>query len=121
MPSPLVMLHLGLGFFHRAHQALYIHRLIESGDDRWALAGGNTRPDMMELMASLAKITSANGGEAIAPEELNGLLRRIKEQPRDREVATETKFTPWDRPEFFLMTVGLLCGEWYLRKRWGLV
>jgi hypothetical protein len=74
-----------------------------------------------ELMASLAKITSASGGEAIAPEELPALLKRIKEQPRDREVATETKFTPWDRPEFFLMTVGLLCGEWYLRKRWGLV
>ncbi len=74
-----------------------------------------------ELMASLAKITSASGGEAIAPEELPSLLKRIKEQPRDREVATETKFTPWDSPPFFLLTVGLLCGEWYLRKRWGLV
>ena len=58
MSAPFVMLHLGLGFFHRAHQALYIHRLIESGDSGWVLAGGNTRPDMMELMASL----SAQGG-----------------------------------------------------------
>src|SRR5262249_43163690 len=58
---------LGLGFFHRAHQALYIHRLIESGDDRWALAGGNTRPDMMELMASLAAQGGAYTLETVTP------------------------------------------------------
>ena len=67
MSAPLVMLHLGLGFFHRAHQALYLHRLIESGENGWVLAGGNTRPDMMELMAKLA----AQGGkytlETVAP------------------------------------------------------
>lgn len=67
MSAPLVMLHLGLGFFHRAHQAVYVHRLIESGDNGWVLAGGNTRPDMMELMANLA----AQGGrytlETVAP------------------------------------------------------
>jgi len=67
MSSPLVMLHLGLGFFHRAHQALYIHRLIESGDDSWALAGGNTRPDMMELMASLAAQGGAYTLETVTP------------------------------------------------------
>ena len=59
MSAPLVMLHLGLGFFHRAHQAVYLHQLIESGDRGWVLAGGNTRPDMVELIASLA----AQGGE----------------------------------------------------------
>ena len=58
MSAPLVMLHLGLGFFHRAHQAVYVHRLRESGDQAWVLAGGNTRPDMVELIASLA----AQGG-----------------------------------------------------------
>jgi hypothetical protein len=74
-----------------------------------------------ELMASLAKLTADSGGEAIAPEQLPDLLKRIKEQPRDREVATETKYTPWDSPPFFLIIVGLLCVEWYLRKRWGWV
>ena len=74
-----------------------------------------------ELMASLAKMTAANGGEAVAPEQLPALLKRIKEQPRDREVATETKYTPWDRPYFFLIVVGLLCVEWYLQQRWGWV
>jgi D-arabinitol 4-dehydrogenase len=67
MSAPLVMLHLGLGFFHRAHQAWYLHRLMESGDNGWVLAGGNTRADAMELIASLA----AQGGmytlETVAP------------------------------------------------------
>ncbi len=55
----LVMLHLGLGSFHRAHQAVYMHQLIASGDARWSLAGGNIRPDMAETIAALA----VQGGE----------------------------------------------------------
>jgi D-arabinitol 4-dehydrogenase len=57
--SPLVVLHIGLGSFHRAHQAVYMHNLIASGDTRWALAGGNIRPDMVDTIAALA----AQGGE----------------------------------------------------------
>jgi D-arabinitol 4-dehydrogenase len=67
MSSPLVILHLGLGFFHRAHQALYIHRLHESGDASWALAGGNTRPDMLELIANLARQGGAYTLETVTP------------------------------------------------------
>ena len=51
----LVMLHLGLGSFHRAHQAVYLQRLIEAGDTRWSLAGGNLRPDMPETIAALQR------------------------------------------------------------------
>jgi len=57
--QPLVMLHLGLGSFHRAHQALYLHRLRQTGDTRWVIAGGNIRPDMAETLAALR----AQGGE----------------------------------------------------------
>jgi hypothetical protein len=74
-----------------------------------------------ELMASLSKLTEASGGDAVPPEQLPALLKKIKEEPRDREVETETKVTPWDSTPFFLLVVGLLCGEWYLRKRWGWV
>lgn len=56
---PLVMLHLGLGSFHRAHQAVYVHQLRATGDTRWQLAGGNLRPDMAETIAGLV----AQGGE----------------------------------------------------------
>ncbi len=74
-----------------------------------------------ELMASLAKMTAASGGQVVAPEQLPDLLKRIKNEPRDREVETETKYTPWDSPPFFLLIVSLLITEWYLRKRWGWV
>ena len=67
MSAPLVMLHLGLGFFHRAHQAVYVHRLRESGDQAWVLAGGNTRPDMVELIASLAAQGGAYTLETVTP------------------------------------------------------
>jgi len=62
-----VMLHLGVGSFHRAHQALYMHRLRASGDTRWSLAGGNTRPDMPETMAALAAQGGAYTLETVAP------------------------------------------------------
>ena len=48
-----IMLHIGLGSFHRAHQAVYVHRLRETGDRSWAIVGGNSRPDMAETMAAL--------------------------------------------------------------------
>ena len=54
-----VILHIGLGSFHRAHQAVYLHRLIEQGDTTWTIAGGNIRADMADTMAALA----AQGGE----------------------------------------------------------
>src|SRR5262252_8782147 len=50
---PRVMLHLGVGSFHRAHQALYLHRLIEAGDADWEIAGGNLRPDMADTIDAL--------------------------------------------------------------------
>ena len=61
------MLHLGLGSFHRAHQAVYLHALIQTGDSAWTLAGGNTRPDMADTMAALAAQGGAYTLETISP------------------------------------------------------
>lgn len=66
MTTP-VMLHLGLGSFHRAHQAVYLHQLIQSGDSRWTLASGNTRPDMAETIAALLAQGGAYTLETISP------------------------------------------------------
>ena len=62
-----VILHLGLGSFHRAHQAVYLHRLMESGDASWQLAGGNTRPDMAETIDALVRSGGAYTLETISP------------------------------------------------------
>ncbi|MCY1211208.1 Mannitol 2-dehydrogenase [compost metagenome] len=66
-PSEFTVLHLGLGSFHRAHQAVYLQRLIDAGDTRWSLSGANIRPDMAEVVAAL----QAQGGrytlETVSP------------------------------------------------------
>lgn len=64
---PLVMLHLGLGSFHRAHQAVYQQALHDAGDTRWVLAGGNIRPDMADTVAALQAQGGAYTLETISP------------------------------------------------------
>ena len=40
------IVHVGLGNFHRAHQAWYLHRLLELGlDHDWAIIGAGVRPN----------------------------------------------------------------------------
>jgi len=73
------------------------------------------------LMSSLAAMTKDAGGQALAPEELPSLLARLKKQPLEVEVDREVKESPWDTWPFFLLFVGILSTEWYLRKKWGLV
>ncbi len=63
-----VILHLGLGSFHRAHQAVYLHELHQRGDTRWSLAGGNLRPDMAETMAALQAQGGAYTLETVTPQ-----------------------------------------------------
>ena len=66
--KPFLMLHLGLGSFHRAHQALYLHQLQQSGDTRWVLAGGNIRPDMAETIDALIAQNGAYTLETVTPQ-----------------------------------------------------
>ena len=63
----LVMLHLGLGSFHRAHQALYLQRLIDTGDTRWSLAGGNLRADMADVITALQRQRGEYTLETVSP------------------------------------------------------
>ncbi|WP_020561236.1 D-arabinitol 4-dehydrogenase [Thiofilum flexile] len=51
--SVLTQLHLGLGSFHRAHQAVYMQALHDRGDYSWRIVGGNLRPDMLDTIAAL--------------------------------------------------------------------
>lgn len=62
-----VILHLGLGSFHRAHQAVYLHQLHQLGDTEWSLAGGNIRPDMVDTIEALHAQGGAYSLETISP------------------------------------------------------
>lgn len=49
----LVQLHLGLGSFHRAHQAMYLQNLHDLGDTQWSIFAGNLRADMLSTIDTL--------------------------------------------------------------------
>ena len=64
----LRILHLGLGSFHRAHQAVYLQQLHQLGDTQWTLAGGNLRPDMPETIAALKEQQGKYTLETVSPQ-----------------------------------------------------
>jgi len=51
--TSLTQLHLGLGSFHRAHQAVYQQNLHDKGDTDWQIVAGNIRPDMQSTIDAL--------------------------------------------------------------------
>jgi D-arabinitol 4-dehydrogenase len=69
------ILHLGLGSFHRAHQAVYVHQLRQTGDTRWSITGGNLRPDMLDTMAALQAQGGAYTLETITPQDEHSYTR----------------------------------------------
>ena len=77
------------------------------------------------LLDMLARITSRVGGKAVAPEQLPRLLDDIKANPPKNEIELQSKWqlgdTWWDAWGAFGVLVVLLCVEWFLRKKWGLV
>ncbi|MCU7366104.1 MAG: tagaturonate reductase [Pantoea stewartii] len=82
-----VWMHIGAGSFHRAHQAWYLHRLMQQGDSRWHIALGNIREDASPLLTQLA----AQHGEYV--------LETVTPQgERDYETITSIrKILPWDK------------------------
>ena len=78
----LTWLHLGLGSFHRAHQAVYLHHLRETGDHRWSIVAGNLRADMEATASALA----AQGGEYTLETVTPGGERRYERIASIREV-----------------------------------
>ena len=93
-----VILHLGLGSFHRAHQAVYLHELIKSGDTSWSLAGGNIRADMADTVAALAAQNGEYTLETVSPqgERHNERIRSIQKIiPFTPDLAaTSSKYKP---------------------------
>ena len=89
------ILHLGLGSFHRAHQALYLQWLHEQGDHDWALAGGNLRPDMAELINALDAQHGAYTLETVTPQGERAYQR----------IESIKKIIRWDKDHSGLITM----------------
>ena len=63
-----VIVHIGIGAFHRAHQAWYLHRLNLQGDRTWSLAIANIRADMQPVLEALAGQNGVYTLETVTPE-----------------------------------------------------
>ena len=70
------------------------------------------------LMRQLAEATP---GGVRTPEELGYILEEIGSLPSTFETLEQWSYTPWDKWPLFLLLAAFLCGEWFLRKRFGLV
>lgn len=65
--SDSIILHLGLGSFHRAHQAVYLQALIDQGETGWVLAGANIRGDMQAVEKALISQNGRYHVETVNP------------------------------------------------------
>ncbi|WP_299967391.1 mannitol dehydrogenase family protein [uncultured Roseobacter sp.] len=69
------IVHIGLGNFHRAHQAWYLHRLFQKGlDHDWAIIGAGVRPadavqrarlEAQDWLTTLLELDPAGGGAEV--------------------------------------------------------
>ncbi len=66
--TPFVILHLGLGAFHRAHQAAYLQDLAALGDRDWRLVAGNIRGDGGETERALIAQRGRYTLETVSPD-----------------------------------------------------
>jgi uncharacterized membrane protein len=77
------------------------------------------------LMARIANLTKEAGGEAVAPEQLPALMKKLKERRDELEIDVQAKWqlgdTALDAWTMLILLVGILTVEWLLRKKWGLV
>jgi len=78
------IVHLGLGAFHRAHQALYTETIVASGDMRWGIAGVSLRDpgvsDMLTAQDHLYSVTERHGEQSAS--RIVGVLREALYAPR---------------------------------------
>ncbi len=95
--NDLVWLHIGAGSFHRAHQAVYLNALRESGADRrWQLALANIRADMSPLLEALARQQGQYTLETVTPEGERSYQR----------IASIGRILPWDERLTQLIAAG---------------
>jgi len=93
------VVHLGLGAFHRAHQAMVFDHLLSGGDMRWGIHGvGMTRPDLVNQLRAqdglyAVRIASAQGVQWRVP----GALWRMNVATTERDAVVQAIAAPSTR------------------------
>ena len=109
-----VIVHLGVGSFHRAHQAWYLHRLQQAsaaGEPRWSLTVGNIRGDMNAVLDALAAQNGRYTLETVTPQgerayETVGSIARVLKWSPGLEALVEAGADPACKIVSFTVTEG---------------
>ncbi|MES2900293.1 MAG: D-arabinitol 4-dehydrogenase [Pseudomonadota bacterium] len=81
------ILHLGLGAFHRAHQAAYLQRLHSLGDCAWHIVSGNIRPAMpdpalaLQAQGNQYTLETTNPEGERAYQQIKAIVRAVPYEP----------------------------------------
>jgi len=93
------VVHLGLGAFHRAHQAMVFDHLLTGGDTRWGIHGvGMTRPDLVNQLKAqdglyAVRIADGQGVKWQVP----GALWRMNVAATERDAVVQAIAAPSTR------------------------
>ncbi|MEZ9606769.1 D-arabinitol 4-dehydrogenase [Vibrio cyclitrophicus] len=98
MENKYTWLHIGLGSFHRAHQAWYLNKLIESGNQAWSIAAGNIRDDAEDVANAIAEQGGKYVLETISP----------KGECKYEQITSIRKILPWQENLVPLIEEGAL-------------
>ena len=90
------VVHLGIGAFHRAHQAVIFEAALESGDLRWGITGASLRSagvrDEMNPQDGLYTVVTRDGsGDAL---KVIGAVREVVVAPENPEALVERLSDP---------------------------
>lgn len=80
------IVHLGIGAFHRAHQAMFTEDAIARAGGAWGITGASLqRPDVPDALAAQDGLYTVESLGAAARYRVMGVIRRALFAPRDRE------------------------------------
>ena len=93
----------------------FLHNLFQDIENINTLSAGPAYGDL----------TADVGGKSLAPEQVTELLAALREKPIESTTEFESRWQltdTWiDAWALFIVIVGLLSLEWYLRKSWSMV
>lgn len=106
------MVHFGVGGFHRAHQAMYVDRLLETGTaNEWGICGVGVLPadrrmaDVLDAQDGLYTLVSEHPDGHREPRVIGSIID-YRYAPDDREAVVELLATPSTRIVSLTITEG---------------
>jgi len=93
------VVHLGLGAFHRAHQAMVFDQLLAAGDSRWGIHGvGMTRPDLVNQLKAQDGLYAVRVADGLGVKwQVPGALWRMNVAATERDAVVQAIAAPSTR------------------------